>query len=265
MSGALVSCALAVLLWPDPSALRRMRVAALLERRPPVQGGGPRGVDLPVPAVAAVLAGGVGAIGSTPLVAALAATVAYLLARVWAAGRAERRSEECVRGLIEALAVLAAELRSGRTVAAATETAVRACPDAESGRALATAIRAPDAGPGHPDPGLRSALDRIAAGASLSARTGCSLATVLSAVEDDLRARSRHRLELRSATAGPRAGAAVLAGLPVLGLAMGSGVGADPWRVLTTTSAGQALLVVGVALEVAGVCWSRWLVERAVR
>jgi tight adherence protein B len=98
----------------------------------------------------------------------------------------------------------------------------------------------------------------------LSIRTGCSLAAVLTAVEDDLRARSRHRLELRAATAGPRAGAAVLAGLPLLGLAMGSGVGADPWRVLTTTVAGQVLLVAGVAFEVVGLRWSRWLVRRAV-
>jgi tight adherence protein B len=57
----------------------------------------------------------------------------------------------------------------------------------------------------------------------------------------------------------------LLAGLPVLGLAMGSGVGADPWRVLTTTSTGQVLLVVGVALELAGVAWSGRLVRRAVR
>jgi tight adherence protein B len=56
----------------------------------------------------------------------------------------------------------------------------------------------------------------------------------------------------------------VLAGLPLLGLAMGSGVGADPWRVLTTTVAGQVLLVAGVAFEVVGLWWSRRLVGRAV-
>ena len=47
----------------------------------------------------------------------------------------------------------------------------------------------------------------------LSGRTGCSLAEVVSAVEDDLRARHRHDLELRAATAGPRAGGAA-AGRP---------------------------------------------------
>jgi tight adherence protein B len=57
----------------------------------------------------------------------------------------------------------------------------------------------------------------------------------------------------------------VLAGLPLLGLAMGSGVGADPWQVLTTTGTGQVLLVAGVALELAGLAWTRRLVRRAVR
>jgi tight adherence protein B len=97
----------------------------------------------------------------------------------------------------------------------------------------------------------------------LSGTTGCSLAVVLAAVEDDLRAQHRRRLELRTATAGPRAAAALLAGLPVLGLVMGSGVGAQPWSVLTTTAAGQVALVVGVLLEVAGVAWVGRLLRRA--
>jgi len=48
----------------------------------------------------------------------------------------------------------------------------------------------------------------------------------------------------------------------VLGLLMGSGVGAHPWTVLTT-GAGQALLVAGVALEIAGIAWTGRLVARA--
>jgi tight adherence protein B len=112
---------------------------------------------------------------------------------------------------------------------------------------------------------LADALQRISAAVRLSTRTGCSLAGVLAAVEDDLRARRRSREELRAATAGPGASAMVLAGLPALGLAMGSGVGADPWRVLTTTGTGQVLLVAGVALELTGLAWSRRLIRRAVR
>jgi tight adherence protein B len=57
----------------------------------------------------------------------------------------------------------------------------------------------------------------------------------------------------------------LLAGLPLVGLAMGSGIGADPWRVLTTTGSGQVLLVAGAAFELAGLAWSRRLVQRVLR
>ena len=257
MTGALLSTALALLVWPGDRGVRRKRLAAVLGRGTAPTAPWASAVDPPL--AAAVVAGGAGALTTTPLVAVLAGVAAFVLGRIWRAGRVARRQEEDLRGITEGLAVLAAELRSGRSLAAASEAASAA------GRELVAAVRAPGArDPGHRDPAVRSALDRVGAAASLSARTGCSLATVLTAVEDDLRARARHRVELRAATSGPRAGAAVLAGLPLLGLAMGSGVGADPWRVLTTTPAGQALLVVGVLLELVGLWWSRRLVERAL-
>jgi tight adherence protein B len=140
-----------------------------------------------------------------------------------------------------------------------------ACADGDTGAALARAIRAPTAVTTVWDPALGEALDRITAAVVLSGRTGCSLASVAGAVEDDLRARLRHRSELRSATAAPRASAWLLAGLPIVGLAMGAGIGADPWGVLTGTGVGQVLLVAGVALEAAGLAWSGRRVARAVR
>jgi tight adherence protein B len=222
--------------------------------------------DLPVPASAAAVAALAGALLSTPLVAVLAGTAVFLGARAWLAARAARGSDVQLRSLADGLGALAADLRSGRSLDAATGAAVSACADSDCGPALAQAIRAPGAFPsGTGDPDLEQALSRIAAAVRLSARTGCSLAAVAGAVEDDLRARHRRRLELRAATAAPRASASLLAGLPLLGLAMGNGVGADPWGVLTGTGVGQALLVAGVALEAAGLAWSRRLVARAVR
>jgi tight adherence protein B len=206
------------------------------------------------------------ALVSTPLVAGLAAAAAFLGARAWAAGRRAGRTDTRLQALTEGLGALAADLRSGRSLEAATDAAVTACADEASGRALARAVRVPGAVPsGDGDTALGEALDRVSAAVRLSGRTGCSLAAVVGAVEDDLRARRRHRLELRTATAAPRASALLLAGLPLLGLAMGSGVGADPWAVLTTTGTGQMLLVAGVALEALGLTWSQRLVRRAVR
>jgi tight adherence protein B len=167
--------------------------------------------------------------------------------------------------MADGLGALAADLRSGRSLAAAAEAAQHACGDAATGQLLARAVQVPDAPRPEQAPEIGDALARVAAATRLSTRTGCSLAAVATAVEDDLRARVRHRADLRTATAGPRASAAVLAGLPVLGLLMGSGVGADPWRILTTTATGQVLLVAGVALEAAGLAWSSRLVQRALR
>jgi tight adherence protein B len=220
---------------------------------------------LPLPPSVAAIAGLVGALVSTPLVAVLGSVAGFLGARWWLSARADRQADGRLRSLADGLGALAADLRSGRSLEAAVGAAAVACADDECGRALTTGVRAPGAPlAGSADPVLADAFVRIGAAVALSARTGCSLAAVAGAVEDDLRGRHRLRLELRAATAAPRASAALLAGLPLLGLAMGSGIGADPWGVLTGTGVGQVLLVTGVGLEAAGLAWSRRLIARAV-
>lgn len=258
MSSALLCAALSLLLWP---ARRRVPGSA--------RSGGRGWRGRPVPrrfgAAAAGLAAAVvaGAV-STPLVAALACGAAVAAVRT-AQVRAERVAEESrLRSLAEVLGGLAADLRAGRPTAEAAAAAVAACRDRATRDALARALAAADV-PARPGAGQwTEAVARVAAGVRLSERTGCSLAAVACAVEDDLRARLRLHGELRSATAAPRASALLLAGLPLLAFSMGSGIGADPWRVLTTTPVGQALLVAGVALEAAGLAWTARLVRRAV-
>ncbi len=266
MTGALLAAALAVLFWPDARVARLPRLRAI-GGLPPGGGRTPLPVhELVRPAAAAVASAGAAALVWPPVVSGLVAVVAFAGVRSWHARGLARRAEIRLLSVGQGLGALDAELRSGRSFEAATEAAVAACADPGSGRALARALRAPEA---PPEPGqeaeLAAALERVAAGVLLSARTGCSLASVTAALEDDLRARQRLRTELRTATAGARASAVLLAGLPVLGLAMGSGVGADPWAVLTTTGTGNLLLVIGVALELAGLHWSGRLVRRAVR
>ena len=268
MTAALLSAALAVLLWPDRRA-QRSRRAALLGR--PVRSRMPSlPPELPLPVMVSLAAAGLAAVVSTALVAVLAGIVALVGARAWVAARRERAEDARLAGFGEGLGALTAELRAGRALEPATDAAVRACGTEESGRLLARAVRSPGPGPGPRPPGagddaVSSAVDRVSAAVLLSTRTGCSLADVVAAVDDDLRARRRQRQDLRSGVAAPRASAALLACLPLLGLAMGSGVGADPWRVLTATGPGQVLLVTGVALELAGLAWSRRLAERVLR
>ncbi|WP_448625661.1 type II secretion system F family protein [Geodermatophilus sp. URMC 64] len=262
MTAALLCLAAGILAWPEPAALRRARLSPVRRRLPTPPALGPVGG----PALAAGAAAALAAAASTPLVAVLAACCAGLAARAWGGRRRGAREDARAGAVTELLGVLAAELRSGMPPEIAAAAAARSGGDEELGRALLRTVRATDPPTARPRAGpVDEALDRLAAAVRLSARTGASLADVVTAVEDDLRARQRHRLELRSAVAAPRASAALLAGLPVVGLAMGSGVGADPWHVLTATATGQVLLVAGVGLEIAGVTWSRRLVARATR
>jgi tight adherence protein B len=111
---------------------------------------------------------------------------------------------------------------------------------------------------------LRSWLDRLADAWSLADRYGIPLADLLDAVRSDTTHRVRFATEVQARLAGPRASASVLAGLPLLGLALGQAVGAAPVRVLCQTPVGQVLLVIGTALACVGVQWSARLVAGAV-
>lgn len=221
------------------------------------------------------LAAGLGVLLAGPgggLAVALAVGTAAMR---WRAGRDRRTGAASAAGLSEALGVLVAELRAGAHVGAA---AMAAAIDghADASRLLSSAAAAArfggdvpavlrgTGGLGTGAVQLRRSLDRLADAWSLADRHGIPLADVLDAVRADTDHRVRFAAEVTARLAGPRATAAVLAGLPLLGLALGQAVGAAPVQVLGHTAAGQALLVVGTGLACAGVLWSARLVARAV-
>ena len=264
MSAGLLVLSAALLLWPgERSAQAR------------VAGAGGESASLaqlmaatrcvPLPLMTGTAAASVAALLSTGLVAVVSGLCAGLAGRAWAGRRRATREQAALGSLAEALGALGAELRSGRPLEVAARVAAAAGADERCGRALVTAVCVPEETGGLAATPVDRALARISAAVRLSGRTGCSLAAVVGAVEDDLRGRVRQTEELRAATAGPRASASLLAGLPLVGLLMGSGVGADPWHVLTATGPGNALLVAGVGLEIAGITWSGRLVQRALR
>ena len=86
--------------------------------------------------------------------------------------------------------------------------------------------------------------------------SGAGLAAALLSLADSARAAERVRRELHAGLAEPRATAVVLAGLPLLGLVMGTALGADPLAWLLGTVAGRAVLALGVLLEVVGAWWA---------
>ncbi len=264
MSAALLCAAAALLVWP------RARLRAGFSALPAGAGRSAAISGVPVGRATAALAATaalVAGITSTPLVAALAAAAVGAAGQVWRRRKDALAEEQRLGALAEALGAFAADLRAGRPAEEAVSAAIAGCADGASAAPLAVALRASDAGS---PPPLRdgdawgAAVARLAAAVRLSRRTGCSLAAVACAVEDDVRARLRQRQELRTAVAAPRASATLLAGLPALALLMGSGMGADPWRVLTTTPTGRLLLLVGAGLEAAGLAWSARLVRRAL-
>ncbi len=198
----------------------------------------------------------------------LAAVVALLTHVTWRAWerRASGRAEDTVAMVVVALAD---ELRAGRSPPQAL--AVVAETGGPLARSLAVAARATSLG-GDTESALRDVaaaapagaeLYRLAAAWQLSRTSGCSLADVLDAVAGDAQARRHQRRLLAGLLSGPRATAGLLAVLPVLGLLMGSALGADPIRVLTSTGPGQLALAAGVGLDIAGVLWTGRLVRGA--
>ncbi len=113
-------------------------------------------------------------------------------------------------------------------------------------------------------PEVRADVERLAAAWALADEHGVPLAGLLDGARRDLDWRVRFAARVRAELAGPRATAAVLTGLPLLGVGLGQLVGAAPLDVLRSGPLGQVLLVVGVGLVTAGAAWSDRILRSAV-
>jgi tight adherence protein B len=102
----------------------------------------------------------------------------------------------------------------------------------------------------------------VAACWSVAQGSGAGLAAALLSLADSARAAERVRRELHAGLAEPRATALVLAALPLVGLGMGIGLGADPLDWLLGTTAGRGVLALGIALEAAGAWWAWRIASR---
>ncbi|MEV0527119.1 type II secretion system F family protein [Streptomyces sp. NPDC050439] len=175
----------------------------------------------------------------------------------------ERRATE----VITLCGSLAGEVRAGRQPGEALRT-VAAGTGAGLGEARAGVLAAARFGGDVPgaledaarEPGARG-LVGLAACWRVAVDRGAGLAAGLERLEGALRVERDQRADLRAQLAGARSTAVMLAGLPVLGLLMGSALGAEPLRVLLHTGAGVGCLAVGGALEGAGVWWALRIVR----
>jgi tight adherence protein B len=205
-----------------------------------------------------------------PVTVVLAAVVLGVTSALRQRGRRHRRrrSDEG-RALETALDVLVGELNVGAhpvqafTVAAAESGGTVG----ESFRAVAARARlGADVPAGLHSVAAASALstqwDRLAVTWQLAADHGLTMSTLMRAAQRDIIARQRFSARVTVGMAGARTTAAILAGLPALGVLLGQMLGADPVGFLLGGGTGGWLLVVGVSLACCGLRWADHITDR---
>ena len=106
----------------------------------------------------------------------------------------------------------------------------------------------------------RRALRALAACWYAADRHGVALADAVNGIEEGLRAESARLRSVETELAGVRTTIRMLAALPLLGLALGMTLNADPLNVLLHNPIGQISLVLGVGLDLVGLLWTDHLV-----
>jgi len=188
-----------------------------------------------------------------PPMAAPAARRGWRLAAPARRGRraaAARRTAE-----FEWLDALTAELVAGSDPASALASVVASesvCPHAMAAARTGGDVARALVADGAASPALRSAASCWEVAAGSGAGLAASLAVLADAARDD----ERVRAELEAGVAEPRATALVLALLPVVGIALGAGLGAQPLAWLLGAPLGRVVLLVGLALEAVGAVWA---------
>jgi tight adherence protein B len=190
--------------------------------------------------------------------------------RTRAAITAAHAREDRAAATVEVTFALAGELRAGRTPAQALGAVAGGAgplqPALEAAR-LAVAVggdAADELARAATLPGAER-LRYVAAAWSVAESAGGRVAVVLERLSESMDCDDELRRELDSAMAGPRATMILLAGLPLLGLALGQAVGAHPVQLLVRGPIGWALMVAAATLDGLGVIATRAIARLALR
>jgi tight adherence protein B len=207
-------------------------------------------------------------LGASVLPVVAGAAGVPLARRIRVAGQARRARESSGNAVIALCSELAGEVRAGRQPGEALLCAARDSKGlGESQAAVLAAARFGGDVPGAlsgaaRQPGAEGLLG-LAACWRVAVDQGAGLAEGLDRLEAALRAERDQRADLRAQLAGARSTALMLAGLPVLGLLLGTALGADPLHVLLHSGAGLGCLLIGGLLEGLGMWWALGIVRRA--
>jgi tight adherence protein B len=216
------------------------------------------------------------ALAAVSLVLSVAATLAVCILVGTLALRRRRSAARCARAaeaafLQSALDVLIGELRVGAHPVVAFDVAAGEADGAVAKGLRAVAARArlgADVAAGLRSSAASSRLpahwERLALFWGLAQTHGLAIATLMRAAHRDIVERERFSARVDAGMAGARTTAAVLAGLPVLGIGLGQLIGADPLSFLLSRGAGGWLLVTGVTLACCGLVWSDRITGRAL-
>ena len=197
--------------------------------------------------------------GTTQLAAVAVALATAFGFEVRRRAMRRRRAREFRAEVGTFLRAWSGELRSGLAPVDAAHAAASGAPSWNPVR-VATAVDVPDAlGAIAMTPGGES-LDEAAAAWSIAEATGAPLSAVLERVAGAVQATVEIDREVAVEAAPARATARLMAFLPLIGIVLGTSLGAGPIGVLFGTGFGVGCLIVGLALACAGVWWIERLV-----
>ncbi|MGH8960847.1 MAG: type II secretion system F family protein [Jatrophihabitantaceae bacterium] len=275
-----VALAAAVLVLPVPSTERlRARALALTAGAAASAAAGPArgsvggtvggrawpvgrvGASVLVPVALVVAVAGV-VIEGGPVLGVAAAVLGMTVSRLLDEARKRRVRRRRDRDLLAAVRLLVAEVESGARPEAALAAAADAAPAHAS--VLAAAAQAAVSGV-DATPALLTdrSLTSLAHAWRVAGVVGVPLAEVLSGVAADLAARAEQERAVAVALSAARSTAALLAGLPLLGIGLGAAMGASPLTFLTQSPPGRLACCAGVVLDAVGLLWTRRLARSA--
>jgi len=176
--------------------------------------------------------------------------------RLMRSARARRVADSREELVLEVCELLVGELRAGQPPVTALGSCTEIWPEfapvptaARLGADVPNAIRRVGDLPG------AHGLQGLAAAWQVSQGSGAGLAVALSHVAVSARESQSTRRLVAAELASAQATARLVAGLPLLTLLLGSGIGGDPWQFLLTTPIGLACLATGLTLALAGLAW----------